>query len=80
MAGSLGKKMEEKKKRRGGEWEMVLICFLNARDFSSSLNDKPQKMTGGEKTYSLLSEPRLCTSLTLHVCLSSTFIWGTNRV
>lgn len=30
-------------------------------------------MTGGEKTHSLLSGPRLCASLMLRVCLSSIF-------
>lgn len=62
-AGSFGKKMEEKekrkKKKKKGE-KLARLCFLKARDFSSSLNDRQKQMTGGEKMHSLLSGPRPC--------------------
>ena len=48
-----------KKKKKKGE-KLARLCFLKARDFSSSLNDRQKQMTGGEKMHSLLSGPRPC--------------------
>lgn len=58
---------------------MAQLCFLKARDFSSSLNDRHKQMTGGEKMHSLLSGPRLCASLMLRACLSSIFYLGSQQ-
>lgn len=69
---------KEKKKKKKGE-KLAQLCFLKARDFSSSLNDRHKQMTGGEKMHSLLSGPRLCASLMLRACLSSIFYLGSQR-
>ena len=77
-AGSFGKKMGEKekiKKRRGKNWPS---CFLKARDFSSSLNDRHKQMTG-ERRCILSCRGQGSASLMLRACLSSIFYLGSQR-